>query len=69
MAEKIKAPRGSKLSCKGWVQEAAMRRSPCAILTTLRCWSFPSSRVLHDPARDAILTSRLVYEIPRAHLS
>jgi len=25
MAEKIKAPRGDKLSCKGWVQEAAMR--------------------------------------------
>ncbi len=25
MAEIVKAPRGSKLHCKGWVQEAAMR--------------------------------------------
>jgi urocanate hydratase len=25
MAETVRAPRGSKLSCKGWIQEAAMR--------------------------------------------
>lgn len=25
MAEKIRAPRGSKLTCRGWIQEAAMR--------------------------------------------
>ncbi|MCK5106299.1 MAG: hypothetical protein KAQ76_01950, partial [Elusimicrobiales bacterium] len=25
MTEKIKAPRGNSLTCKGWQQEAAMR--------------------------------------------